>query len=140
MLNIRFLRNVLLISAIGFAAGCGGRAAVLPEEGRTMLEIYQSHIGSAGNEAQSAARSALRGSGNDENDENDENDDDVDSQSYTRTAQNEIEVLFVRLPNPDLILYVFPHLATEEAIPIPGYSTVFPLYERVVYALPGEAP
>ena len=134
MLNFRLLRNVLLISAIGFAAGCGGRAAVLPEEGRTMLEIYQSHMGSAGNEAQSAARSALRGSGNEEND------DDADSQSYTRTAQNEIEALFVRLPNPDLILYVFPHLATEEAIPIPGYSTVFPLYERVIYALPGEVP
>ena len=134
MLNFRFLRNVLLISAIGFAAGCGGRAAVLPEEGRTMLEIYQSHMGSAGNEAQSAARSALRGSGNEEND------DEFDSRSYTRTAQNEIEALFVRLPNPDLILYVFPHLATEEAIPIPGYSTVFPLYERVIYALPGEVP
>ncbi len=99
-----------------------------------MLEIYQSHMGSAGNEAQSSARSALRGSGNEEND------DEFDSRSYTRTAQNEIEVLFVRLPNPDLILYVFPHLATEEAIPIPGYSTVFPLYERVVYALPGEVP
>ena len=102
-----------------------------------MLEIYQSHMGIAGNEAQSAARSALRGSGNDENDDNDG---DVDFQSYTRTAQNEIEALFVRLPNPDLILYVFPHLATEEAIPIPGYSTVFPLYERVIYALPGEVP
>ena len=131
MLYFRLLRNVLLISAIGFAAGCGGREAVLPEEGRTMLEIYQDHMGSAGDEARSAARSALRGPGSD---------DAIDPQSYTRTAQNEIEALFVRLPNPDLILYVFPHLATEEAIPIPGYSTVFPLYERVIYALPGEVP
>jgi len=131
VLNFRLLRNVLLISAISFAAGCGGREAVLPEEGRTMLEIYQSHMGSAGSEAWQDARSALRRPGSD---------DDVDPQSYTRTAKNEIEAFFIRLPNPDLIMYVFPHLATEEAIPIPGYSTIFPLYERVIYALPGEVP
>jgi len=45
---------------------------------------------------------------------------------------------FARLPNPDLILYVYPHLAGEEGTPVPGYVTRFPLYERVEYALPGE--
>ena len=129
MLNYRPLRNILLISTIGFIAGCGGREVVLPEEGRTMLEIYQDHMGSAGSDALLASRSALR---------RPLTDDDVTPESYTRTAKNEIETLFMRLPNPDLILYVFPHLATEEAIPVPGYSTVFPLYERVIYALPGE--
>lgn len=62
----------------------------------------------------------------------------ADVMTYTRNAENEIDRLFVRLPNPDLILYVFPHLAGEHPVPVPGYSTVFPLYEHVQYALPGE--
>lgn len=57
---------------------------------------------------------------------------------YTRTAQNEIYRQFHRLPNPDLVMYVFPHLTGTDPVPVPGYSTVFPLYQRVQYALPGE--
>ncbi|HGW4265475.1 MULTISPECIES: TIGR03751 family conjugal transfer lipoprotein [Stutzerimonas] len=57
---------------------------------------------------------------------------------YTRTAQNEIYSQFKRLPNPDLVMYVYPHLAGTDPAPIPGYSTVFPLYQRVQYAMPGE--
>lgn len=60
------------------------------------------------------------------------------SQPYTRTAQNEIYRQFHRLPNPDLVMYVFPHRAGTEAVPVPGYSTVFPLHQRVQYAIPGE--
>ncbi len=62
----------------------------------------------------------------------------VDLTSYTRTAQNEIRRQFQRLPNPDLVMYVFPHLAGTDPVPVPGYSTVFPLYQRVQYAMPGE--
>jgi conjugative transfer region lipoprotein (TIGR03751 family) len=61
-----------------------------------------------------------------------------DTTNYTRDAQNEIDRLFVRLPNPDLVMYVFPHLAGDHPVPVPGYSTVFPFYESVQYALPGE--
>lgn len=57
---------------------------------------------------------------------------------YTRTALNEIRRQFHRLPNPDLVMYVFPHLAGTDPVPVPGYSTVFPLYQRVQYAMPGE--
>ncbi|MGH2578550.1 MAG: TIGR03751 family conjugal transfer lipoprotein [Actinomycetota bacterium] len=58
---------------------------------------------------------------------------------YTREAHTEIEALFPVLPNPQLVLYVYPHLG-EDGAPVPGYATAFPLYERVEYALPGEAP
>ena len=58
--------------------------------------------------------------------------------AYTRTAQNEITRQFTRLPNPDLVMYVYPHLSGSEPTPVPGYSTVFPFYQRVQYALPGE--
>lgn len=57
---------------------------------------------------------------------------------YTRTAQNEIDRQFHRLPNPDLLMYVFPHRAGAEAVPVPGYTTVFPMHQRVQYAMPGE--
>ncbi|WP_397458521.1 TIGR03751 family conjugal transfer lipoprotein [Pseudomonas asplenii] len=62
----------------------------------------------------------------------------VDQAIYTRTAQSEIYRQFQRLPNPDLVMYVFPHLAGSDPVPVPGYSTVFPLHQRVHYALPGE--
>lgn len=60
--------------------------------------------------------------------------------AYTRTAANEIYSQFPRLPNPDLMLYIFPHLSggSGEQVPIPGYTTVFPLYTRAQYAKPGE--
>ena len=37
-------------------------------------------------------------------------------------------------------MFVFPHLAEREGVPVPGYATTFPMYERVEYALPGEIP
>lgn len=58
-------------------------------------------------------------------------------ESYSRTQENEIQQTFPRLPNPDLVMYVFPHLADGNT-PVPGYSTVFPFYSQVQYALPGE--
>ncbi|WP_110972534.1 TIGR03751 family conjugal transfer lipoprotein [Pseudomonas huaxiensis] len=62
----------------------------------------------------------------------------MDNVGYTRSAQNEIQRQFHRLPNPDLVMFIFPHLAGTETVPVPGYSTVFPLHTRVHYALPGE--
>jgi len=47
------------------------------------------------------------------------------------------DTTFERLPNPDLVMYVFPHMAG--GAPIPGYRTVFPMFGRVEYAMPGEA-
>ena len=59
---------------------------------------------------------------------------------YSRDVFNEIDVLFARLPNPTLVMYVFPHLAGKTRAPVPGYATAFPMYEQVEYALPGEVP
>ena len=61
-----------------------------------------------------------------------------DAAAYTRNVANELELLFPRLPNPDIYIHVLPHLATDERVPVPGYTTAVPLYERVEYALPGE--
>ncbi len=57
---------------------------------------------------------------------------------YARDNWRETTNLFPRLPNPDIVLYVMPHKVGH--MPIPGYSTVFPLYERVHYATPMDSP
>ncbi|MEZ9362454.1 TIGR03751 family conjugal transfer lipoprotein [Vibrio cyclitrophicus] len=57
---------------------------------------------------------------------------------YTRDSWREATNVFPRLPNPDVVLYVLPH--QSGALPVPGYSTVFPLYERVHYAAPQDSP
>ena len=62
----------------------------------------------------------------------------ADLAGYSREAFNELDVRFPRLPNPSLVMYVFPHLAGPERTPVPGYATTFPMYERIEYALPGE--
>jgi conjugative transfer region lipoprotein (TIGR03751 family) len=59
---------------------------------------------------------------------------------FVREAANEIDTVFPRLPNPTLVMYVFPHLSGQARTPVPGYVTTFPFYERVEYAMPGETP
>lgn len=56
---------------------------------------------------------------------------------YTRTEAKELHGLFPRLPNPDLCMYVFPHLSPENAT-VPGYTSCFSMYDKNQYALPGE--
>ena len=63
-----------------------------------------------------------------------------DYNAYTRTPKNEINSQFPQLPNPSLVMYIYPHQAgtAYNLTPVPGYSTVFPLYKHVYYAMPGE--
>lgn len=45
---------------------------------------------------------------------------------------------FHKLPNPELRMYIYPHLAGTDQVPIPGYFTAFNVYEHDHYALPQE--
>ncbi len=114
-------------------AGCAStKDAVLPHNGPSMKAIYDAHVASIGAEGVTALRREIAG--------RPVGHDDVDLAGYSRTAYTELETIFPRLPNPTLVMYVFPHLAGAERAPVPGYATTFPLYERVEYALPGEVP
>jgi len=64
---------------------------------------------------------------------------DYNYSDYTRSANNELEVLFPRIPNPTLVMYVYPHISNA-GVPVPGYSTAFPMFDKTEYALPGETP
>lgn len=53
---------------------------------------------------------------------------------------NPIDSQFARLPNPNIVMYVYPHQAGtgDDVTPVPGYSTIFPLFQHVQYAMPGD--
>ncbi len=118
-----------------FLVGCAGKETILPQEGPTMKEVYESHFdaGYPGPEglfspagdpgAKSLNRPAGTGKRN--------------LAGYTRDADHEIRSVFPILPNPVLVMYVYPHLAGP-GYPVPGYATSFPMYNRIEYALPGE--
>lgn len=132
MVRSASIRIAALVSISLLAAGLGGctssKDSVLPQGGPTMLEIYEQHGADLGRDGAGGARAQVRGRVGSE---------DADLYGYTRDAGSEIEQLFPRLPNPTLVMYVFPHLG-EEGAPVPGYSTAVPMYERTEYALPGE--
>jgi len=132
-MNTPSTRTIALsLISLGLAGCASTKETVLPQDGPSMKTIYEEHVvemnardpqvirGELGNRPILTGDAALQG--------------------YTRDAFNEIDVLFPRLPNPTLVMYVFPHLAGETQAPVPGYATAFPLYEQVEYALPGEIP
>lgn len=138
MRRISTSASLLLLATL--LAGCAtSKDVVLPHGDATMLDIWNRQTGGSALAAQATqqlleARQALRrplipadldmmGTTN---------------AVYTRTAEVEIHRQFHRLPNPDLVMYVFPHLTGTVPAPVPGYSTVFSFYQRVQYAMPGE--
>lgn len=129
-LRIR-LFTLSLISTL-MAACAGTKDAVLPSDGPTMKAIYDAHFEGMNGASVDGARAAVGPRPASEEAELPER--------YLRTTQQELDAHFPRLPNPTLVMYVFPHLAGPARVPVPGYATTFPLYETVEYALPGEIP
>ncbi len=118
-----------LVLISGFLVSCAStKETVLPQDGPTMKSIYDQHMVDV---QQSDQRRAIGGqplpqSGFEH------------YRGFVREAANEIDTVFPRLPNPTLVMYIFPHLSGRERTPVPGYVTTFPFYETVEYALPGE--
>ncbi len=134
-----WISGLLLLGLV--LGGCATKKeTVLPQDGPTMSEIYDQHFGELGSRSVEGARTALTERSDANGRARPVKPAELDLAGYTRTAYDEIEVLFPRLPNPTLVMYVFPHLAGPEAVPVPGYSTTFSMYEQVEYALPGEVP
>ena len=129
-----------MVAAFALLAGCAtSKEALLPHGPATMLDVWEQYAvgtsqGSGASRELLRARSVLRRPLAPSNPN-----DLIDSlDAYTRTAATEIYQQFERLPNPDMLMFVFPHLAGTEPVPVPGYTTVFSFYERTHYAMPGE--
>ena len=115
--------------ALALGACATTKEGVIPPGGPDMATVYATHQRQAGIAADPAQlRHHLT---------RPIQSDAADLYAYTRDAAREIDPLFPVLPNPQLVLYVFPHLSAEGA-PVPGYTTAFPMYPVDQYALPGE--
>ena len=120
-------RCVARLFACAFLATLAACATTkLPESTSSMAEIYD---GVDRNSARPLALSAdrpLSGGG-------------ADLSKYTRSAATELNTRFPRVPNPTLVMFVFPHIVSGD-MPVPGYVTTFPMWDNAPYALPGETP
>ena len=121
----------LIVSGVVLAltACATSKEDVFPQDGPDMATIYDQHQRSAGVardpslQRQGLERRIARGT--------------ADLHDFTQQAANEIEQVFPLLPNPQMVMFVFPHLSAEGA-PVPGYTTAFPMYAVDQYAMPGE--
>ncbi|EHS7327150.1 TIGR03751 family conjugal transfer lipoprotein [Salmonella enterica] len=120
---------ILLLSLLLSACGTDQKTLLPVDENTTMLNIWgrQNSDALALYDARSVLRRPL-----------DDTTLTAQQQQATRSDGNAAQTLLRRLPNPDLEMYILPHLAGSEGVPVPGYTTVFPFYNRVQYALPGE--
>ena len=129
-----FFSVMTLITVTLTLSGCvTSKEELLPAGEQSMLEIWQGQSGGGSARSAAAARDTLRRPLT----ETEQQDAAQTDRSYSRTQESEISQQFPRLPNPDMVMYVFPHLA-EGNSPVPGYSTVFSFYSQTQYAMPGE--
>lgn len=133
---IRYLAlSVVLTCSTSLLSGCAtSKDEVLPPGDHTMLQLWNGEDGSASPvQATTGARETLRRPLTAPEAQTARRTD----ESYSRTQYSEINQQFPRLPNPDMVMYLYPHLVDGNT-PVPGYSTVFPFYSRTQYAMPGE--
>lgn len=113
------MRTIILIFSAILISGCHSMYGnVVPKTGPTMEQVYDGMNKSS--QVYDASNSSYR------------------VEKGQNTIANSSDHNFQKIPNPELTLYVFPHLAGESEIPIPGYTTVFTAYEKNHYALPQD--
>jgi len=135
----RRLLSLLLGGALG-VTGCSSTPSEsqrLPDDGPTTLQVYEAHLGGlppgTASTAPAPGRTAPPPDGWGA----------PAAAGLTAPSRRSHQALtdlqrdFQRVPNPDILGYVYPHLAGD--LPVPGYYTVFSLYEKTSYAQPGEA-
>lgn len=129
-----FLSVFLLIT------GCSNQR-VLPDTGPEILDVYERHIGgqkgSPGITTEEVKQNPSQPLKNETKQIREPIRYRADRSAFIRDPQNEIDNLFPTLPNPQIVIYVYPHM-TKSNRPIPGYSTVTKMYDKDEYALPGE--
>lgn len=141
------LISLLLIVLSGC---CNNIGNVVPQKGPTMEDVYDSmpEIRSSSEKMPLAGSEAVQyKKANDVNSSrvNIEATNEPQTVNFKTTPyleKNKLDQLHTRslhkLANPELNMYVFPHLAGEEEVRIPGYFTEFNAYEKDHYSLPIE--
>ena len=110
-MRVQTTRPFILILISGLLTACAGtKDTVLPQDGPTMKAIYDTHFEHMNGASTHSARAAIGtrplveegGS----------------LEGYTRESETELDTHFPRLPNPTLVMYVFPHLAGPARVPV----------------------
>ncbi|EPD8538452.1 TIGR03751 family conjugal transfer lipoprotein, partial [Escherichia coli] len=103
------MKRLLFVMSVALVlSGCAtSKEELLPAGEQTMLELWQGKTAGGGQRHALAARETLRRplTVTEQQGMN------AEAYSYSRTQESEISQQFPRLPNPDMVMYVFPHLA-----------------------------
>lgn len=119
----------VLLMALMALTGCATKMSdVTDKSAPTMKQIHDGYFNEVNPELKNDIKHSL---------ERKKKEGVIDLRGYTRTANNEHQILFKRIENPILVGYVFAHL-TSDSIPIPSYSISFRMSPRDYYAMPGE--
>lgn len=124
------LAAIILFSAVTITGCSTSKEKMFPHSSETMNDIYNQKTGGGAGQRFDNRYELRR--------ELDDISQNLETINHTRSAEVEINNLFKRLPNPDLVMYIYPHLTGDGKLPVPGYSTVFSFYGEVQYAMPGE--
>ena len=122
---MKALASVLVLATVTACTAYQPRETIFNPNAPTMKSIYNSASSAQQNTHQQALISDNPNAG------------EGSLRSYTRDATREAQQLFPKIPNPTLVMYVFPHLSAGQ-VPVPGFSTPFTVYTTTHYALPGE--
>jgi conjugative transfer region lipoprotein (TIGR03751 family) len=131
----RLIVSLTSVLALMSLAGCSSMmSSRMPKGSISMAQTYNEAINGTGGMVGSGTLKAVRSQVKNLKRRS------PDYSAYTRTQENDINSQFPQLPNPSVVMYVYPHEAGGgvNLTPVPGYSTVFPLYQHVYYAMPGE--
>lgn len=133
------VRTLLVLIAFAFPlfsllnlSGCA--SSTPPPTAKTEAEIYQEAMQQSNTESLRAIRTEtiLQPLSVPLSETSEDPNNDTAFQAQKRLAEQ-----FPQLPNPETIVYVYPHLGSD-GVPVPGYYTSFHLYTENHYALPGE--
>ena len=118
-MRIRYLTPLIWINLVACQSYVGN---VVPQKGPTMEQVYEAVEPSRTAEPKPAKPLAQESTT-------------ALAAEEPKSATLENTFPFRKLPNPELTMYVYPHVAGNAQIPIPGYATVFHVYERDPYSV-----
>ena len=125
---------------------CNSVGNVVPQKGLSMEQAYDDmgHTNARGQSTKNSANT-FASEGDDLNTNPYENNlkivrHEINPAAPTNTnlqntvPSNAVWKNFHKAPNPTLKLFVYPHLAGNDELPVPGYTTAFNAYEKDHYA------
>lgn len=119
-----WINLVLLTLVVSFLSACStSQQSTLPQPDTNVKTVWEQKMGAGANDEVLQQRASLRRELSPDTLAKRQAD-------YTRNSYREVFNQFPRLPNPDVVFYVYPH--RTGAMPVPGYSTVFPFMSAYI--------